>query len=132
LSSRSRPPQRPRRSASAGATLARCRMFGANVAPCPSPAAGAPPCALVAAVDSGTKWVPKSFENPVDNCESLDCGLMSVCNDSAALVPLPSPCDGSGPDSGPKGRRFKSSRPDNCKSRGIAFQRFRVESDGAL
>jgi hypothetical protein len=107
LSSRSRPPQRTRRSASVGATLARCRVFGAGVPPCPSTAAGAPPCAFVAAPDSGTKWVPKLFVKPVDNCESLDCGLMSVCNGSAGLVPFASPCDGPGPVSGTTDKKFE-------------------------
>src|SRR5882672_8582352 len=37
LRSRSRPPQRTRRSAGVGATLARCRVFGAGGAPCPRP-----------------------------------------------------------------------------------------------
>ena len=111
LSSRSRPPQRTRKSPSVGTTLARCRVLA-----CLAVADSAPSSARAACADSGTKWVPKLFVKPVDNSDSLDCGLMSVCNESAGLVPLASPCDGSGPDSGPKGRRFKSSRPDNSKS----------------
>jgi hypothetical protein len=41
--------------------------------------------------------------------DRLDSTPPSVCKDCAGLSTVGSPCDGSGPVSGPKGRRFKSS-----------------------
>lgn len=45
---------------------------------------------------------------PVDTCESLDCGLVSVCNESAGLIPIASPCDGPSPVSGTIVKEFES------------------------
>ena len=86
-----RPPQSTLRSASAGATLARCGAFGAEGAADRRSVLGhrAP---LPTGPDPGTKWVTKFFVKPVDNCESLDCEAMSVCNESAELV-TPASCD---------------------------------------
>ena len=47
-------------------------------------------CAFRARYQMGTK----TFRKAVDDCESLDCGLVSVCNESAGLVPFASPYDG--------------------------------------
>jgi hypothetical protein len=116
-SSRSRPPQSALRSASVAALLrARGVFWSPGPAP-PTPPACAPQRAAVGP-DSGRKRVEKSFGNPPKSCEPLDSPPPSVCKDCADLGSVSSPCDGSGPDSGPKGRRFKSSRPDSVNPRG--------------
>jgi hypothetical protein len=71
-----------------------------------------PPCAAVA-LELGRKRVEKFLGNAPTPCEWLESTPPSVCKDCAGLSSVGSPCDGPGPDSGPKGRRFKSSRPDN-------------------
>src|SRR5207249_537359 len=104
LSSRSRPPQRPRRSAGVGATLARCRFFGAGVAPCPPAAGCAPPCAIVAS-ELGRKRVEKSLGNPAKSCDRLDSTPPSVCKDCAELSTVGPPC-------GRFGSRFGTERSE--------------------
>jgi hypothetical protein len=59
-SSRSRPPQSTRRSASVGAALAIGALFSPPLAPCAAGPVPAPPWASVAP-ESGSKWVAKLF-----------------------------------------------------------------------